>query len=73
MVESSADPLLDSLINDFGANYVFALDLLEQCLPKLGHEKVQWAKYDSDFDPVRNHPRYQRLFERIDKVKALKS
>ena len=44
-----------------------ALDLLEQCLPKLGHEKVQWAKYDSDFDPVRNHPRYQRLFERIDK------
>ncbi|PYK58180.1 MAG: adenylate/guanylate cyclase domain-containing protein [Verrucomicrobia bacterium] len=43
-----------------------ALDLLEQCLPKLGHEKVQWAKYDSDFDPVRNHPRYQRLFERID-------
>src|SRR5438874_3625140 len=43
-----------------------ALDLLEQCLPKLGHEKVQWAMYDSDFDPVRNHPRYQRLFERID-------
>jgi adenylate cyclase len=44
-----------------------ALDLLEQCLPKLGHEKVQWAKYDSDFDPLRNHPRYQKLFERIDK------
>jgi adenylate cyclase len=44
-----------------------ALDLLEQCLPKLGHEKVQWAKYDSDFDPLRHHPRYQKLFERIDK------
>jgi adenylate cyclase len=42
-----------------------ALDLLEQCLPKLGHEKIQWAKYDSDFDPVRSHPRYQKLFERI--------
>jgi adenylate cyclase len=44
-----------------------ALDLLEKCLPKLGHEKVQWAKYDSDFDPVRSHPRYQKLFDRIDK------
>jgi len=44
-----------------------ALDLLEQCLPKLGHEKVQWAKYDSDFDPLRDHPRYKKLFERIDK------
>jgi adenylate cyclase len=53
-----------SLLGDVDA----ALDLLEQCLPKLGHEKVQWAKYDSDFDPVRNHPRYRKLFERIDKV-----
>jgi len=52
-----------SLLGDIDA----ALDLLEQCLPKLGHEKVQWAKYDSDFDPLRNHPRYQKLFERIDK------
>src|SRR6266478_1809209 len=52
-----------SLLGDIDA----ALDLLEQCLPKLGHEKVQWAKYDSDFDPVRSHPRYQKLFERIDK------
>jgi adenylate cyclase len=43
-----------------------ALDLLEQCLPKLGHEKVQWAKYDSDFDPLRSHPRYAKLFERIE-------
>jgi adenylate cyclase len=52
-----------SLLGDVDA----ALDLLEQCLPKLGHEKVQWAKYDSDFDSLRDHPRYQRLFERIDK------
>ncbi len=52
-----------SLLGDIDA----ALDLLEQCLPKLGHEKVQWAKYDSDFDPVRSHPRYRRLFERIDR------
>ena len=52
-----------SLLGDVDA----ALDVLEQCLPGLGHEKVQWAKYDSDLDPVRNHPRYQKLFQRIDK------
>jgi len=52
-----------SLLGDIDA----ALDLLEKCLPMLGHEKVQWAKYDSDFDPLRDHPRYQKLFERIDK------
>src|SRR6476620_7828408 len=52
-----------SLLGDVDA----ALDMLEQCLPKLGHEKVQWAKYDSDFDPLRDHPRYQKLFERVDK------
>lgn len=43
-------------------------DLLEQCLPKLGHEKIRWAKHDSDFDPVRNHPRYMKLFERIEQA-----
>ena len=26
-----------------------------------------WAKHDSDFEPLRNHPRFQQLFERIDK------
>ena len=52
-----------SLLGDIGG----ALDLREKCLPKLGHEKVQWAKYDSDFDPLRNHSRYKKLFERIDK------
>ena len=44
-----------------------ALDLLEKCLPNLGHEKVNWAKYDSELDPLRRHPRYLKLFERIDK------
>src|SRR5438309_4814385 len=44
-----------------------ALNLLEQCLPNLGHEKVNWAKYDSELEPLRSHPRYQRLFERVDK------
>jgi adenylate cyclase len=44
-----------------------ALGLLEHCLPNLGHEKVNWAKYDSELDPLRRHPRYLKLFERIDK------
>jgi adenylate cyclase len=44
-----------------------ALGLLEKCLPNLGHEKVNWAKYDSELDPLRRHPRYLTLFERIDK------
>jgi adenylate cyclase len=44
-----------------------ALRLLEQCLPNLGHEKVNWAKYDSELEPLRKHSRYQKLFERIDK------
>jgi adenylate cyclase len=42
-----------------------ALDLLERCLPNLGHEKQNWSKYDSELDPLRSHPRYQKLFERI--------
>ena len=29
-MSTAADPLLETLVNDFGGNYVFALDLLEQ-------------------------------------------
>jgi adenylate cyclase len=42
-----------------------ALDLLERCLPNLGHEKVNWSKYDSELDPVRSHPRYQKIIEAL--------
>ena len=45
MVESSADPLLDSLINDFGANYVFALDLLEQYRHDRRSVEASWRDY----------------------------
>jgi len=44
-----------------------ALDLLERTLPKLGPGGRNWAKHDSDFEPLRNHPRFQQLFDRIDK------
>ena len=42
-----------------------ALDLLERCLPNLGHEKQNWSKYDSELDPLRSHPRYQKIHELI--------
>jgi len=45
-----------------------ALDWLERCLPILGHEKVKWARFDSDLEPLRRHPRYMSLFERVDKA-----
>ena len=32
----AADPLLETLVNDFGGNYVFALDLLERSGPQAG-------------------------------------
>jgi hypothetical protein len=30
MQQTQADPLVDALVKDFGGNYVFALDILEQ-------------------------------------------
>src|SRR5438874_1030709 len=48
-----------ALLGDIDAS----LDLLERCLPNLGHEKVSWSKYDSDLEPVRDNPRYQKLME----------
>jgi adenylate cyclase len=45
-----------------------ALDLLERALPHAGHElKHGWIKHDSDLDPLRNHPRYQKILELIGK------
>ncbi len=42
-----------------------ALDLLDRCLRNLGHEKVNWSKYDSELDPVRSDPRYQKIMEAL--------
>jgi adenylate cyclase len=45
-----------------------ALDLLERAVPKAGHElKHGWIKHDSDLDPLRSHPRFQKILELIDK------
>lgn len=40
-----------------------AFNLLERLLPHANHETKAWIKHDSDFDPLRNHPRYQRVLE----------
>jgi adenylate cyclase len=42
-----------------------AFDLLERSLPRAGPELRQWIKHDSDFDTLRNHPRYQKILELI--------
>ena len=42
-----------------------AFDLLERLLPRVGPEIHQWIKHDSDFDALRNHPRYQKILELI--------
>jgi adenylate cyclase len=42
-----------------------AFNLLERSLPRAGPEIRQWIKHDSDFDPLRSHPRYQKILEVI--------
>jgi adenylate cyclase len=43
-----------------------AFDVLERVLPHAGYElKHGWIKHDSDLDPLRNHPRYQKILELI--------
>ena len=42
-----------------------AFDLLERLLPHANHETKAWIKHDSDFDPLRSHPRYRKVLELI--------
>ena len=48
-----------SLLGEFDR----AIDLLETWLPQVGPDQKLWFKNDRDFDPLRNHPRYQKLLE----------
>ncbi len=44
-----------------------AFDLLEGLLPNAGYElKRGWIKHDSDLDPLRSHPRFQKILEVIE-------
>jgi len=42
-----------------------AFDLLERVLPASSDWMKSWIKYDSDFDPLRKLPRYQKILELI--------
>jgi adenylate cyclase len=42
-----------------------ACELLERLLPQANHETRAWVKNDSDFDPIRGHPRYQSVLKLI--------
>ena len=42
-----------------------AFDLLEHFIPHANHENKAWIKHDSDFDPLRDHPRYKKILELI--------
>ncbi len=40
-----------------------ALDLLERLLPNANHETKAWVLHDSDFDPLHNDPRWQKVLD----------
>ncbi len=44
-MSTTADPLLETLVNDFGGNYVFALDLLEQYRQDRRSVDATWRAY----------------------------
>src|SRR5205085_1682913 len=66
----SIDP--DDVLTQYNVACVYSLmgdieqafDLLERLLPSAGQELRRGGiKYDSDLDPLRSHPRYQKILE----------
>jgi len=64
----------DDILTQYNAACVYsmlgeiesAFDLLERLLPHAGHElRRGWVKHDSSLDPLRSHPRYQKILELI--------
>jgi adenylate cyclase len=49
-----------------------AIELLEKVMPFVAAEEAnrQWSMNDSDFDPTRNDPRFERLLATIGSCKA---
>jgi len=41
-----------------------ALEMIERMWPIVGEEIKMWIRHDSDFDALRNHPRFQKLLSR---------
>ena len=44
-------------------DFDLGIDLLEIYLPLVGPDRKQWFLNDSDLDPIRSHPRYQKLLD----------
>ena len=40
-----------------------AIDLLLELLPRATRERKTWVKHDSDFNPIRSHPRFAKVLE----------
>jgi adenylate cyclase len=40
-----------------------AIDLLLQLLPRAGRQTKEWVKHDSDFNPIRSHPRFAQVLK----------
>jgi adenylate cyclase len=64
----------DDILTQYNAACVYtglgeieqAFDLLERLLTHAGYElKAGWIKHDSDLDPLRSHPRFQKVLELI--------
>ncbi len=41
-----------------------AIDYLERAVEN-GYALIKWLDKDSDFDPIRSHPRFQAILERL--------
>lgn len=52
-MSTATDPLLDTLVSDFGGNYVFALDLLEMYREDRASVDPSWRTY---FDKATGRP-----------------
>jgi len=50
-----------------------ALDLLERWFWRVGSDEKLWFKNDSDFAPLKQYPRYQRLIQLIENPAASES
>jgi adenylate cyclase len=43
-----------------------AIDLLLAVLPRVDRQTKEWVKYDSDLNPLRDHPRFAKVLELLD-------
>ena len=67
----SIDP--DDTLTQYNAACVYSLmgesdrafDLLERLFPNANHETRAWIKHDSDFDPLRGKPRFEKIVQLI--------